>query len=67
MFQAIDYVYMCKVTILGNQSGTWGPKIQIRMCDLVLLEMLSMNPQLHKNYKDKKSSYDFADIIALIN
>ena len=34
------------------------------MCDLVLLEMLSMNPRLHKNYKDK-SSYDFADIIAL--
>ena len=58
--------YKCKVTILGNQSGTWGPKIKTRMCDLVLLEMLSMNPRLHKNYKDK-SSYDFTDIIALIN
>ena len=48
-------LYMCKVTILGNQSGTRGPKIKTRMCDLVLLEMLSMNPRLHKNYKDKIS------------
>ena len=49
------FKHMCKVTILGNQSGTWGPKIKTRMCDLVLLEMLSMNPRLHKNYKDKIS------------